>query len=207
MMLLYPRNRQRIGVSFLRADRAPIAGRPWSAPRPSDAGVAAAVIARKSNPFSDSLVAHGAAAVLHSCSAPGRPGGGVTRGHGNGSAAPWRAGRAEVVNDHSGRRSGRLRAPISPAGRRIPRPDRTDTLNYYAVPNSYRYLDRFATRLKRLWLRTLRLRSQKDRTTWADIAALTKTHWPRLEIRHPWPDQRFAVSAMRGGTQGRSRMP
>ena len=80
-------------------------------------------------------------------------------------------------------------------------------LNFYAVPNSYRYLDRFATRLKRLWLRTLRLRSQKDRTTWADITALTKTYWPRLEIRHPWPDQRFAVSAMRGGTQGRSRMP
>ncbi len=80
-------------------------------------------------------------------------------------------------------------------------------LNYYAVPNSYRYLDRFTIRLKRLWLRTLRLRSQKDRTTWADITALTKTHWPKLEIRHPWPDQRFAVSAMRGGTQGRSRMP
>ena len=29
-------------------------------------------------------------------------------------------------------------------------------LNYYAVPNSYRYLDRFTIRLKRLWLRTLR---------------------------------------------------
>ena len=33
----------------------------------------------------------------------------------NGSAAPWWAERAEVVNDHSGRRSGRLRAPIPPA--------------------------------------------------------------------------------------------
>ena len=50
-------------------------------------------------------------------------------------------------------------------------------LNYYAVPNSYRYLDRFTIRLKRLWLRTLRLRSQKDRTTWADIAALTKSRF------------------------------
>ena len=36
----------------------------------------------------------------------------------NGSAAPWWAERAEVVNDHSGRRSGRLRVPIPPAGRR-----------------------------------------------------------------------------------------
>ena len=76
-------------------------------------------------------------------------------------------------------------------------------LNYYAVPTSYRYLERFANRLKRLWLRSLRRRSQKDRTTWADIATLTATHWPRLEIRHPWPDHRLAVSA----TQGRSRMP
>ena len=76
-------------------------------------------------------------------------------------------------------------------------------LNYFAVPNSYRYLHRFATRLKRLWLRTLRLRSQKDRSKWDDIARLVAAHWPRLEIRHPWPDQRFAVSS----TQGRSRMP
>jgi len=80
-------------------------------------------------------------------------------------------------------------------------------LNYYAVPTSYRYLYRFATRLKRLWLRTLRRRSQKDRSNWADIARYVVAHWPRLEIRHPWPDKRFAVSAMRGATQGRSRMP
>ena len=68
-------------------------------------------------------------------------------------------------------------------------------LNYFAIPTSHRYLERFTTRLKRLWLNTLRRRSQKDRTTWADITALTKTYWPRLEIRHPWPDQRFAVSS------------
>ena len=76
-------------------------------------------------------------------------------------------------------------------------------LNYFAVPNSYRYLERFANCVRRLWLRSLRRRSQKDRTTWADIAALTAAHWPRLEIRHPWPDRRLAVSP----TQGRSRMP
>ncbi len=80
-------------------------------------------------------------------------------------------------------------------------------LNYYAVPTSYRYLNRFATRLKRLWLRTLRLRSQKDRTNWADITRLENAHWPKLEIRHPWPGQRFAVSTPSGATQGRSRMP
>ena len=50
------------GVSFLRANRAPIVGRPWLAPRPSGAAIAAADIARKSNPFNDGLVALGAAA-------------------------------------------------------------------------------------------------------------------------------------------------
>ena len=74
-------------------------------------------------------------------------------------------------------------------------------LNYYAVPTSFRFLRRFTEFLKRLWLRSLRRRSQKDRTTWANIAALAATHWPRLEIRHPWPEQRFAVSP----TRGRSR--
>ena len=80
-------------------------------------------------------------------------------------------------------------------------------LNYYAIPTSYRHLCRFTNRLKRLWLKTLRRRSQKDRFEWASITALTARHWPKLEIRHPWPDQRFAVSTVRGATQGRSRMP
>ena len=81
-------------------------------------------------------------------------------------------------------------------------------LNYFAVPTSFRYLYRFVLRLKRLWLRMLRRRSQRDRSGWARVAQLTATHWPKLDIRHPWPDQRLVVNALqRGGTQGRSRMP
>ena len=80
-------------------------------------------------------------------------------------------------------------------------------LNYYAVPKSHRYLHRFVLRLKRMWLLILRRRSQKDRFKWASIAQLTARHWPKLKIRHPWPNQRFAVSAVTGATQGRSRMP
>ena len=80
-------------------------------------------------------------------------------------------------------------------------------LNYFAVPTAYRYLERFVTRLKRMWLLVLRRRSQKDHSTWADIARLTARHWLRLEIRHPWPDRRFAVSAGVGATQGRIRIP
>ena len=80
-------------------------------------------------------------------------------------------------------------------------------LNYLAVPTSFRYLYRFVLRLKHLWLRMLRRRSQRDRSGWARVAKLTATHWPKLTIRHPWPDQRLVVSAPRGATQGRSRMP
>ena len=80
-------------------------------------------------------------------------------------------------------------------------------LNYYAVPTSFRYLRRFYHRLGRLWLRTLRRRSQKDRYQWADLVKMRDKYWPTLEIRHPWPSQRFAVSAGAGATQGRSRMP
>ena len=67
-------------------------------------------------------------------------------------------------------------------------------LNYYAVPTSFPHLRRFAARLERLWLHTLRRRSQKDRSGWAQVAKLVVKHWPQPEIRHPWPSQRLAVS-------------
>ena len=66
-------------------------------------------------------------------------------------------------------------------------------LNYYAVPTSYLYLNRFMVRLKRMWLSIMRRRSQKDRFSWGHIARLTARHWPKLEIRHPWPAHRLAV--------------
>ena len=76
-------------------------------------------------------------------------------------------------------------------------------LNYYAVPTSFRWLARFIHCVKRLWFRTLRRRSQKDRHSWDALQRPVDTHWPRLTIRHPWPSQRLAVHP----TQGRSRMP
>ena len=66
-------------------------------------------------------------------------------------------------------------------------------LNYFAVPTSLLFLYRFLLRLKRLWLKCLRRRSQKDRSGWASIDKLIARHWPTLSIRHPWPDQRLAV--------------
>ena len=51
------------------------------------------------------------------------------------------------------------------------------------------YLERFLTRLLRLWMKVLRRRSQKDRHSWSRMQGWTEAHWPKLAIRHPWPDQ------------------
>ena len=67
-------------------------------------------------------------------------------------------------------------------------------LRYYAVPTSFRSLKRFAFRLRRMWLRVLRRRSQMDRTTLDKIGRVTAALWPPLKILHPWPDERFAVT-------------
>ena len=44
-----------------------------------------------------------------------------------------------------------------------------------------------------LWRRTLRRRSQKDRTTWERTDAAGRRLPSRPRILHPWPNQRFAV--------------
>ena len=78
-------------------------------------------------------------------------------------------------------------------------------LNYYVVPTSYPYLNRCYQRLRWIWMRTLRRRSQKDRTSWEQLDAWTERFWPKLNIRHDWPDRRYAVTHG-SATQGKSRM-
>ena len=70
-------------------------------------------------------------------------------------------------------------------------------LNYYAVPTSYAHLRRFRRYLTRHWMQTLRRRSQKDSYGWEQLEALCAKLWPRTQIRHPWPEQRFAVKYSR----------
>ena len=41
----------------------------------------------------------------------------------------------------------------------------------------------FVSRLRRLWLKSLHCRSQKDRYRCTSLARLTATYWPRLEIQ------------------------
>ena len=62
-----------------------------------------------------------------------------------------------------------------------------------AVPGSYRFLNAFVYRVKRLFLRALRRRSQKDRTSWEAVDTLTRRYWPKVRILHAWPNQRLTV--------------
>jgi group II intron reverse transcriptase/maturase len=73
---------------------------------------------------------------------------------------------------------------------------------YHAVPTNFSALSAFRFYVMRLWLRTLRRRSQKDKSTWARMAKLANDFLPHPKILHPWPSVRFAVT-----TQGGSRMP
>jgi RNA-directed DNA polymerase len=65
---------------------------------------------------------------------------------------------------------------------------------YHSVPTNIRALMVFRALIKTLWRRTLRRRSQKDRTHWERIAKLADDFLPQPRILHPWPNQRFAVT-------------
>jgi group II intron reverse transcriptase/maturase len=73
---------------------------------------------------------------------------------------------------------------------------------YHAVPTNSPALSAFRHYVKRLWLRTLRRRSQKDCFSWERMERLASDFLPQPKILHPWPSVRFAVT-----TQGGSRMP
>jgi len=64
---------------------------------------------------------------------------------------------------------------------------------YHAVPTNSHRLKAFRHHVVEMWRRTLRRRSQKDRTTWDKMERLTKRWLPRPTILHPWPEARFLV--------------
>jgi group II intron reverse transcriptase/maturase len=66
-------------------------------------------------------------------------------------------------------------------------------LNYHAVPTNSRALTVFHYHIRRLWLRTLQRRSQKDGSTWRKIEKLAAEWLPKPRVLHPWPRERFAV--------------
>ena len=86
----------------------------------------------------------------------------------------------------------RMHWPISEQGEWLKQVVR-GFFNYHAVPTNSRALAAFRHHVRVLWGRTLRRRSQKDRTTWDRIAQLAEEWLPKPRILHPWPNVRFAV--------------
>jgi group II intron reverse transcriptase/maturase len=64
---------------------------------------------------------------------------------------------------------------------------------YHAVPTNSRALRAFRDRVHDLWRRSLRRRSQRNRTTWERSGKLADDFLPKPRILHPWPSVRFAV--------------
>lgn len=64
---------------------------------------------------------------------------------------------------------------------------------YHAVPTNYPSLSAFLYHVKRLWLHTLRRRSQRSRMLWERFGRIAADFLPKPRILHPWPQARFSV--------------
>jgi RNA-directed DNA polymerase len=87
----------------------------------------------------------------------------------------------------------RMHKPIPEQGRWLGQVVR-GLFAYHAVPTNYEALSAIHHHVKRLWLRTLRRRSQKDNFTWERMKRLANDFLPQPKILHPWPSARFAVT-------------
>jgi len=72
-------------------------------------------------------------------------------------------------------------------------------LNYFAVPGNSRRIASFVYYVRRLWIRSLRRRSQRSRMPFSRYAPIADRFLPKPRILHPFPVARFMAS-----TQGRS---
>jgi RNA-directed DNA polymerase len=70
----------------------------------------------------------------------------------------------------------------------------TGYFNYHAVPTNRRALALFRIEIILRWRRFLNRRSQRHRLTWTGMLRLANDWLPQPRIRHPWPQQRFAVT-------------
>ena len=66
-------------------------------------------------------------------------------------------------------------------------------IRYYGVPSNSRAISSFRHAVRRLWLKVLRRRSQKDRITWERLGRLADRWFPPARICHPHPLERFGV--------------
>jgi hypothetical protein len=66
-------------------------------------------------------------------------------------------------------------------------------IRYYGVPTNSCALNTFRFQVGRLWMRTLRRRSQTDRLPWARMKRLIDRWLPPARICHPYPLRRLGV--------------
>lgn len=93
--------------------------------------------------------------------------------------------------------SRRLHGPIGAQGRWLGRVVR-GWMAYHAVPGNVSRIRRFRDEVSRLWLRTLRRRSQRHRWPWTRMKRLIRAHLPQARVIHPYPDQRFRARVKAG---------
>lgn len=65
---------------------------------------------------------------------------------------------------------------------------------YYGVPGNGHSMKAFRYVILQSWLRTLRRRSQKDRTSHRRLASLANRWLPEPQIHHPYPSARLCVN-------------
>jgi len=86
----------------------------------------------------------------------------------------------------------RMHQPIPEQGRWLAQVVR-GYFAYHAVPTNRASISAFRRYVVRLWHRTLRRRSQKDRFPWERMPSLADDWLPQPRNFHPWPHVRFAV--------------
>jgi len=62
---------------------------------------------------------------------------------------------------------------------------------YHGVPGNQQRLRAFRDQVKRLWLRALRRRGQRDKMNWKRMGRLESRWLPPVQWYHPWPEERF----------------
>jgi RNA-directed DNA polymerase len=67
-------------------------------------------------------------------------------------------------------------------------------MHYFAVPGNTKAVSTLRAKVVRLWLKSLRRRSQRGRKlTWERYEKLIDAHIPKVRVLHPYPPERFGV--------------
>ena len=84
----------------------------------------------------------------------------------------------------------------------------TGLFQYHAVPGNEQRMKAFRNEVLRMWLWRLRRRSQRTRWTWERFLERLGDLLPRVEVQHPYPDVRFALTHPQFGVniQGKNRV-